>query len=90
MMWELREAVPRIAALFSYCGGPLFIADQLKPHFDSVAVFLVTFLPVGLMVIGAFFLDGLSGTGSSSQASGRAARASTSSWACTHMLSAGS
>jgi len=53
----MREAVLRIAALFSYCGGPLFIADLLKPRFGVVPVFLITFLPVGLMVVGALCLD---------------------------------
>jgi hypothetical protein len=53
----MRDAVLRIAALFSYCGGPLFIADLLKTHFSMGPVFLITFLPVGLMVVGAFFLN---------------------------------
>jgi len=52
----MREAVLKIAALFSYCGGPLFIADALKPQLDGGLAFLMTFLPVGLMVVGAFFL----------------------------------
>ena len=51
------EAALRIAALFSYCGGPLFIADLLKPRHDTRWVFSLTFLPVGLMVMGAFYID---------------------------------
>jgi hypothetical protein len=53
----MRDAVLRIAALFSYCGGPLFLADALKPRFDFNLLFVLTFLPVGLMVIGALCLD---------------------------------
>src|SRR6266850_8248803 len=53
----MREAVLRIAALFSYCGGPLYIADVMKPRLNGVPAFLITFLPVGFMVVGALFLD---------------------------------
>ena len=53
----MREAALKIAALFSYCGGPLFIADLLKPRFKFGWVFLMTLLPVALMVFGAFCLD---------------------------------
>jgi len=53
----MREAVLRIAALFSYRGGPLFIADVWKPRLNGVPAFLKTFLPVGFMVIGALFLN---------------------------------
>src|SRR5262245_24331262 len=55
-MNELKEGLLRIAALFSYCGGPLFIADALKPRLGTLPPFLITFLPVGVMVLGAFFL----------------------------------
>jgi hypothetical protein len=50
-------AVLKIAALFSYCGGPLFIGELLKPHIGVKPTFLVTFLPVGVMVLGALCLD---------------------------------
>jgi len=53
----LKDLALKLAALFSYCGGPLFVADVLKPHLPSGAPFLVTFLPVGLMVVGALSLD---------------------------------
>lgn len=54
----LRELLLRLAALFSYCGGPLFIADILKRRLGpGPAAFLITFLPVGLMVLGGFSLD---------------------------------
>src|SRR5262245_57009707 len=51
----LREIVLKVAALFSYCGGPLFIIDLLKPRPD-VGTFVISFLPVGLMVVGALCL----------------------------------
>ena len=48
----------KLAALFSYCGGPLFIAGLLKPRFGmGLAIFLATFLPIAMMVVGAFSLD---------------------------------
>ena len=53
----MREALLKISALFSYCGGPLFIADLLKPRLGVYLPFVITFLPVGLMVLGALCLD---------------------------------
>jgi hypothetical protein len=53
----MRETLLRLAALFSYCGGPLFIADVLKRRFGpGPAAFVITFLPVGAMVVGALCL----------------------------------
>ncbi len=31
----MREGLLKIAAIFSYCGGPLFIADLLKPRWGA-------------------------------------------------------
>lgn len=53
----IKEGALKITALFSYCGGPLFIAELLKPRFDKVVVFLITFFPVGLMVLGALLME---------------------------------
>ncbi len=53
----MKEAAVKIAALFSYCGGPLYVADLLKPRIGTGPAFLITSLPVGLMVLGAFFMD---------------------------------
>ena len=53
----MREAVLKISALFSYCGGPLFIGELLKPRLGVRTAFLITFLPVGLMAVGALCLD---------------------------------
>lgn len=52
----MNEAVLKIAALLSYCGGPLFIANGLRPHMNVGVAFVMTFLPVGLMVLGALCL----------------------------------
>ncbi len=52
----MKLAALKIAALFSYCGGPLFLAGVLSPRID-VTTFLMTFLPVGLTVVGALCLD---------------------------------
>ena len=54
----MRELLLKLAALFSYCGGPLFVGGLLRRHIDPMAGFLITFLPVALMIVGAFFLDG--------------------------------
>ena len=52
----------KLAALFSYCGGPLFIAEILKKRYGpGPAAFIVTFPPVGLMVLGSLLLDDFSG-----------------------------
>jgi hypothetical protein len=50
------EAMLKIAALFTYCGGPLLVAGVLKPRLNGTPAFLITFLPVGLMVVGALCL----------------------------------
>ena len=52
----MRDAVLRIAALFSYCGGPLFISGVLKPLIKVGSAFWITLLPVGFMVLGALCL----------------------------------
>lgn len=53
----LRTTLFKIAALFSFCGGPLLVSDQLKPHFGTPVAFLVTMTPVVVMLIGALFLE---------------------------------
>jgi hypothetical protein len=53
----MKEALLKLAALFSYCGGPLFIGELLKPRLDAKLGFLITFLPIALMLIGALFLS---------------------------------
>ena len=42
----------RLAGLLSFCGGPMVVADALKPSLGNPAHFLVAFIPVGLLVGG--------------------------------------
>ena len=52
-----RHTLLKLAALFSYCGGPLFISNDLKQRFEgSLTGFWLTFPPVGFMIIGALCL----------------------------------
>ncbi len=53
----MKEIALKIAALFSFCGGPLFISDLLKPRLGVGKAFVIVMLPVMLMVIGAVCLD---------------------------------
>jgi drug/metabolite transporter (DMT)-like permease len=54
---ELSTAFVKIAALFSFCGGPLLVSAQLKPRFGAHVAFLVTIAPVLVMAIGTLFLE---------------------------------
>ena len=56
-MKELSTAFVKIAAVFSFCGGPLLVCAQLKPRFGTHVAFLVTITPVLAMVIGSLFLE---------------------------------
>lgn len=42
----------KLGGLFSFCGGPLRLADRLSPEIGGWA-FALAFLPVGLMIFGA-------------------------------------
>src|SRR5262249_53539490 len=53
----MKEAVLKLTALFSFCGGPLFVAELLKPRIGTGQGFVITFLPVGMMVIGTLCLE---------------------------------
>jgi hypothetical protein len=54
---DLSTAFLKIAALFSFCGGPLLVSDQIKPRFGTHVAFLVTIAPVLVMLFGALFLE---------------------------------
>ena len=56
-MKDFSTAFLKIAALFSFCGGPLLVSDQLKPRVGTDAAFLLTVAPVLVMLIGALFLE---------------------------------
>jgi hypothetical protein len=53
----MKILVLKLATLFSYCGGPLFVGELLKPRVGVGQGFVITFLPVGLMLLGALFLE---------------------------------
>jgi hypothetical protein len=46
----------KIGALLSFCGGPLYVTDLLKPVLGNPGAFLAGFSPVALMVFGVFSL----------------------------------
>jgi len=54
---DFSTAFLKIAALFSFCGGPLLVSDHLKPRFGTPVAFLVTVAPVLVMLFGALFLE---------------------------------
>jgi hypothetical protein len=54
---ELSTTFVKIAALFSFCGGPLLVSDLLKPRFGTHVAFFVTIAPVLVMLFGALFLE---------------------------------
>jgi hypothetical protein len=54
---SLSTAFLKIAALFSFCGGPLLVSDQLKHRFGTHIAFPVTIAPVLVMLFGAQFLE---------------------------------
>ena len=56
MNWEMMTLVIKIAGLLSACGGPLLVMDRLKDRFGTLPAFLIGFLPIGLMIVGAFYL----------------------------------
>ena len=56
----VKDALVKLASLYSYYGGPLYVADLLKPSIGMGPAFLITFLPVGLMALSAFFMDDVS------------------------------
>jgi len=46
----------KIAGLLSFCGGPLFVADMLKPVLGDAGAFAVGFAPVAIAVACSFSL----------------------------------
>jgi hypothetical protein len=46
----------KIGALLSFCGGPLYVTDLLKPMLGNPGAFVAGFSPVALMVFGVFSL----------------------------------
>ena len=46
----------KLTALFSFCGGPLLLADSLKTYLDKNIAFLIAFLPTVALIFGAYSL----------------------------------
>lgn len=46
----------KLSALFSFCGGPLVLADWLKPQMDKQLAFAVAFLPTAALIFGVYSL----------------------------------
>lgn len=46
----------KVAALFSYCGGPLLFSSHLKPWLGDMGAFIATFAPIVLVLLGALAL----------------------------------
>ena len=61
MGFDWMTLVIKVAGLLSACGGPMLIVDRLKGRLGTTEAFLIAFLPVGLMIFGAFHLTALPG-----------------------------
>jgi hypothetical protein len=46
----------KLAALFSFCGGPLVLADSLKAHMDKDPAFAIAFVPTVALIFGVYSL----------------------------------
>jgi len=53
---DMTTLVIKIAGLLSACGGPMLVMDRLKGRLGMLAAFLIGFLPIALMIVGAFHL----------------------------------
>lgn len=56
MNWEVLTLAIKIAGLLAACGGPLLVMDRLKGSLGNTAAYLIGFLPIALMIVGAFHL----------------------------------
>jgi len=54
---DFRLGAIKLAALLSFCGGPMLAHELTKPHAHPFLAFLLAFLPVGLMAWGAVSLE---------------------------------
>jgi hypothetical protein len=52
--WQL--LLLKLAALFSFCGGPLVLADTLKVRLDRDLAFVIAFLPSVALIFGVYSL----------------------------------
>jgi hypothetical protein len=61
MNWDLMTLFIKIGGLLSACGGPMLVMDRLKGRLGNMPAFFVGFIPIALMMIGAFHLAALAG-----------------------------
>lgn len=52
--WQL--LLLKLAALFSFCGGPLVLADSLKTQMDKDAAIAIAFVPTVGLIFGVYSL----------------------------------
>ena len=52
-----RTLLIKFAALLSFCGGPLVVADSLKHHIDKDVAFALAFLPTVALIFGLYSLS---------------------------------
>jgi len=55
-LFPWRLLLLKLAALFSFCGGPLVLADLLKVHIDKDVAFVIAFLPSAALIFGVYSL----------------------------------
>lgn len=56
MNFDLMTLVIKLGGLLSACGGPLLVMDRLKGSLGAPTAFTIGFLPIVLMMVGAFHL----------------------------------
>lgn len=49
----MRVLLVRLLALLAFCGGPLYLSDELRGSLGQPWAFIVAFAPVALLVFGA-------------------------------------
>jgi hypothetical protein len=53
----LGQLLIKLAALLSFCGGPLLVAELLEPALGGPGSFAVAFAPLAVVLYGALFLE---------------------------------
>lgn len=51
-MGRFQALILKLAALFTFCGGPMILADTLKPEFGQMGGFAVGMAPVAMLLLG--------------------------------------
>lgn len=53
----MAHLVLKLLALWSFTGGPLWLADELKPRFGTPISFSIAFAPIALMLFGSLVFE---------------------------------